>query len=179
MTKYEYIIDVGAYNGDTLEKFHNLTQGEYNRIICLELNRFNYDKLIKKVDMIGNQKKVLALCVGAWSDSKEVTYTIGQSQSTLGKGTERGVVDKIDNIARDERITYIKMDIEGAEQEALKGAVQVIQVMKPKLAICVYHKFQDLWEIPFLIRSMHSDYKLYLRHHTPLEYETVCYALHD
>ena len=69
------------------------------------------------------------------------------------------------------------MDIEGAEVNALLGAEENIKKQKPKLAICVYHKPEHLWKIPLYIKKIVPDYKLYIRHHTNQEYETVCYAV--
>lgn len=68
------------------------------------------------------------------------------------------------------------MDIEGSELKALFGAEEIIKLQKPKLAICVYHKPEHLWEIPLYIKKILPEYKLFFRHHTSLEYETVCYA---
>ena len=75
-------------------------------------------------------------------------------------------------------MTFIKMDIEGSELEALKGASTTISANKPKLAICVYHKIEDFWEIPIYINKLAPEYKFYVGHHTvsltcP---ETVLYA---
>ena len=86
-------------------------------------------------------------------------------------------VIKLDDIAYDERITFIKMDIEGAELNALKGSEQIIKHFRPKLAISVYHKPEDLWEIPAYILSLRSDYKLYFRHYSFTNRETVLYAI--
>lgn len=69
------------------------------------------------------------------------------------------------------------MDIEGAEINALKGAEKTIKGYKPKLAICVYHKKEDIWEIPKLILSYVPEYKLYLRHYSPFKDETVLYCV--
>jgi len=77
----------------------------------------------------------------------------------------------------DEKATFIKMDIEGSELEALKGAQNQIKVNKPKLAICVYHKETDLITIPQFILSLNPDYKLYLRHYGNFSTELVLYAL--
>ncbi len=71
----------------------------------------------------------------------------------------------------------IKMDIEGAELEALKGAKKTIQRDKPKLAICIYHKTEDLWEIPLYIKELVSEYCLYIRHQTFGTGDTVLYAV--
>ena len=69
------------------------------------------------------------------------------------------------------------MDIEGFEIKALTGASNLITKNKPKLAICIYHKFEDLWEIPFYIKRLNAEYKIYIRHHSFNLYETVCYAI--
>jgi hypothetical protein len=69
------------------------------------------------------------------------------------------------------------MDIEGAEQAALKGAENLIREQRPKLAICVYHTPQAIWEIPEIIMKINPDYKLFLRHYSITEAETVLYAI--
>lgn len=86
-------------------------------------------------------------------------------------------VAAVDDVLWDKDVTFIKMDIEGAELEALKGAGLTIQRCKPKLAICVYHKPEDIWEIPNLILDYYPDYKLYLRHYSLHFGETVLYAV--
>lgn len=74
-------------------------------------------------------------------------------------------------------ITFIKMDIEGSELEALKGAKETIKQFKPKLAICVYHKKEDLLEIPQYILSLNPGYKLFLRNAASIPTDVVLYAL--
>lgn len=69
------------------------------------------------------------------------------------------------------------MDIEGAEMEALKGAENILKRDKPKLAICLYHKREDMWEIPYLIKSIKPEYKFFIRHYSNYEGETVLYAI--
>ena len=69
------------------------------------------------------------------------------------------------------------MDIEGAELDTLKGAQKTILKYRPKLAICVYHKPEDLLTIPSYILSLHKDYRLYLRNYMMPGRETVLYAI--
>ncbi|NPA60305.1 MAG: FkbM family methyltransferase, partial [Epsilonproteobacteria bacterium] len=79
-----------------------------------------------------------------------------KSFSTIyGKGTQSVEVDTIDNILK-ERVDYIKMDIEGAEQDAIDGAKQSIKKYKPILAICIYHKAEDWYKIPQVKNSIFS-----------------------
>ena len=91
-------------------------------------------------------------------------------------GVNRIPVDSIDNVCSGDKVTFIKMDIEGSEMEALKGAENVIKRDKPRLAICIYHKPEDLYEIPFWVKETVPEYKLYIRHHSNLQNETVLYA---
>jgi FkbM family methyltransferase len=83
----------------------------------------------------------------------------------------------LDNIIPpEEKVTYIKMDIEGAETKGLLGAKRIIQEHKPRLAICVYHNPEDYFNIPLLIKQFVPEYKFYLRHHSKILSETVLYA---
>jgi FkbM family methyltransferase len=73
-------------------------------------------------------------------------------------------------------VNFIKMDIEGAEMDALEGASRIIREFKPRLAISTYHKNEDLWEIPHKVKAQNSDYKLFFGHHSPIQWESVYYA---
>ncbi len=76
-----------------------------------------------------------------------------------------------------EKISFIKMDIEGMEAEALKGASGHIREDYPILTICVYHRDNDMFELPRLIDGLHEGYRMYLRHYEPRPYETVLYCI--
>jgi FkbM family methyltransferase len=79
--------------------------------------------------------------------------------------------------ARPGRVDFIKMDIEGAEMEALSGAARVIGEFKPRLAISGYHKPEDLWEIPAKLKELNPGYEITFGHHTPIGWESVFYAI--
>ena len=117
---------------------------------------------------------------GLWSSD-----TILHFQET-GRGNakvaeEAGGSDQISVVSLDsyikEKVTFIKMDIEGAEMEALKGCQNTIKKYRPKLAISVYHKKEDIIEIPMYIMNLVPDYHYYLRHYSSNHAETVLYAL--
>ena len=93
-----------------------------------------------------------------------------------GSSGKRVEVVRLDD-AVDDGVTYIKMDIEGAELNALAGCQETIRTNRPKLAICVYHRPSDYFEIPRLIHLMRPDYRLYLRQHSPFNIDTVLYAV--
>ena len=86
-------------------------------------------------------------------------------------------IESLDMMNIPEKITFIKMDIEGSELEALKGAKNIIKKDQPKLAICVYHKPEDIIDIPLYIKSLVPEYQLYLRHYSGMSGETVLYAV--
>ena len=93
-------------------------------------------------------------------------------------GTVSVPVISIDEaIDPEDRVTIMKMDIEGSELEGLKGARKTIQRDKPKLAICIYHRLEDMTEIPLYIKELVPEYKLYVRHHSSCDSETVLYAV--
>lgn len=91
-------------------------------------------------------------------------------------GATKIYVDSIDHMHAKVRVTLIKMDIEGSEMAALKGAEKIIKRDRPKLAVCIYHNPEDIFEIPFLIKKLVPEYKLYIRHHSDTYAETVVYA---
>jgi FkbM family methyltransferase len=116
---------------------------------------------------------------GAWSEKTTLFFeNSGLSNSAISSnGGFQIQTEKIDNVCENEKVSMLKMDIEGAELEALKGAEKTIIRDRPVLAICVYHKEEDLITIPQYIRSLHHDYKLYIRHYGPMQDETVLYAV--
>lgn len=76
-----------------------------------------------------------------------------------------------------ERVTFIKMDVEGVEMEALKGCQNHIKKDRPILAISLYHNVEDIYEIPLFINGIVEEYRFDIRHYTPYHGETVLYAI--
>ncbi|OUP06746.1 hypothetical protein B5F35_15100 [Anaeromassilibacillus sp. An200] len=124
--------------------------------------------------------EVELLPFGAWSEDTTLHFSaVGSGTSCVNDNGEISVsVRAIDHvIPEEEQVTFIKMDIEGSELEALKGARHTIQRCKPKLAISLYHKPEDMTEIPLYIQSLVPEYKFYVRHHSNCYTETVFYAI--
>lgn len=174
LTEREVFVDGGAFNGDTIDGFLNYTKNQYERIYAFEPDPINYKLLTNKYC---NEKNILCKNSGLWSKATILNF---KNQSNEGskiskEGNYKISVNSIDNL-KDNKISFIKMDIEGAELEALQGAKETIKELKPKLAICIYHKYDDLWRIPFYIKNLVPEYKLYIRHHSLGGYDTVLYA---
>jgi len=177
LSESESLVDIGAYDGDTIREFLKRTNGKFDRIFSFELDAINFRKLEANIQDIPGRERIKLYNVGIWDRECDVDYSTGLSNSTIGQGDAKGHVMPLDEVLKEEKVSFIKMDIEGAEPEALRGAINLLKTQKPKLAICVYHDFRHLWEIPLYIASIVPEYKFYLRHHNYLEYETVCYAL--
>ena len=115
---------------------------------------------------------------GLWSKADVLRFAASEGPSISaisGTGNTSVEVEAIDNVSPD--ATFIKLDVEGAELEALKGAAGTIRRNRPKLAICMYHKPGDLFEIPLFIKSLAPEYRFYLRQHQPVSCELVLYAV--
>lgn len=177
LTDHEALVDIGAYDGDTVRDFVARTNGCFDQVYSFELDAINFQALQANTLRMPESDRLAIFNLGVWDSECDISYSIGKSQSTVGSGEGKGHVVPLDEALRDQRVTMIKMDIEGAEPNALRGAKHLIQSQKPRLAICIYHDFRHLWEIPLYIKSLVPEYRIFLRHHTNLEYETVCYAL--
>ena len=181
----ESFVDVGAYNGDTVFDFLKRTNNKFDSIFAFELDNKNFQEMELAVDKLDEnlKRKIKLYNLGLLDEEKEVYYESGGSGSEstfiniINKANECGKTIRLSDVLHNEKITYIKMDIEGSEVQALSGAEEIIKKQKPKLAICVYHKPEHLWEIPLYLKKIVPEYKIYVRHHSPLEYETVCYAV--
>lgn len=177
LTEHESFADIGAYDGDTVRDFAARTGGKFDNVYSFELDAVNFKALRENVGRMPERDRVRLFNLGAWDSERDISYSVGRSQSTAGEGEATGHVVTLDEALKGEKVTFIKMDIEGAEPQALRGARNLIRAQKPTLAVCIYHDFRHLWEIPLYIKDLVPEYKLYLRHHTNLEYETVCYAV--
>ncbi len=179
----EIILDVGANYGDTLEDIVKQTNKKFERIYCFEPDEKCLDSL-KEITQNLQLDNVVIINKGAWDKSERLSFasdsTHGASKIVSISQESHNELQEIETIAIDDivedNVTFIKMDIEGAEMKALKGAERTIKRHKPKLAICVYHKNEDILDIYKYITNLVPEYKIYLRHHNVSGTETVLYA---
>ena len=173
----EVFIDGGAYIGQTVSKLFLWMGGgnSWKKVYCWEPDEISRNKLKENCR---DYKNIEIVPCGLWSKRTKLNFKMeGDSGSKIDKtGSSTVQVDSIDNVCANEKVTYIKMDIEGSELEALRGAREVICRDKPRLGICVYHRPEDILEIPMFIKELVPEYKIYIRHHSPHFNETVVYA---
>lgn len=171
----EVFIDVGAFLGDTVQIFLEKVNKKYNKIFAFEPEIVNYNLLVERTKGLNN---IICKQVGVGKKKDKIRFSTDTSSSKADvNGDEIVCIEKLDDILRDEKVTYIKMDVEGMECAALYGAKNVIRDNHPKLAICTYHSNADMIDIPKLIWKIDPTYKLYFRHYTNALVETVCYAI--
>lgn len=160
LNENEEIIDLGAYDGDTIREFTAATGGKYKHITAIEPDKKSYKKLLKNTD---GMKNISTLNMGVWSKRDTLIFDAeaGRNSKLSAEGVSVEVTD-IDslNIAP----TFIKADIEGSEMKALEGAEKTIKKYLPKLYICAYHRNEDLFVLPLKINELSEKYKIYFRH---------------
>lgn len=191
----EVFIDAGCFDFSTSELFIKKMAElklEYKKIYAFEPDIVNVKRCKEKIDNLAIDKiELVPYGLGSVNEYQEF-FSLGNSSSHALKFQNLGesgvllkqldaIPEKVQVISLDtyirEKVTFIKMDIEGAELEALKGAKNILLKDKPKLAICIYHKKEDLWEIPYYIKTLVPEYKLYIRHYSNYLSETVLYAI--
>lgn len=192
--KDEIIIDCGAYNGDTLKKFVETYGPKVKKIYAFECMDESIIELSQVVEHIKNKNYypemimmpyALSDCDGKMKFAKTInpngSFIIENrafAQSSLYESDYVEVnvtsLDKV--IPEDDKVTFIKMDIEGSEYGALHGAERIITNCKPVLAISIYHSGVDYYRIPLYLKSLVPDYKFAVRHHNKNHCDTDLYC---
>jgi FkbM family methyltransferase len=174
-TPEDVILDGGGYTGDTLERFLKLNV-PYKSYYLFEPD----EALLKRAKQVSNDPKIKYVNKGLFS--KPTTLKFNKTDTMGGQIGANGAdiieVTSVDDYVR-EKVSFLKLDIEGAELEALKGSRNTIMQDSPILAICIYHKPSDYIDIYELIKSLNPTYKFFIRHHEDFYAETVLYAIPD
>ena len=178
----EVFADCGGFVGDTTSLFISRVH-DFSKIYIYEPNPINHQKATQLLTRqeAGKIDKIIIRKAGVGIETISSKISLSGSGSHVSDDGDCDI--QIVSLDEDiqEPITFIKMDVEGFELDALKGARNHILAEKPKLAICVYHKPDDLWEIPEYILSLNPEYKLYLRQYMIGDgenpWETVLYAV--
>lgn len=178
----DIFVDVGAYTGDSIGQYVAAYGMGYRKIYAYEISPDSYETLCKNIaawklhDVIPRQK-------GAGAARGEMYLSSSKSDASANQLGQQGDI-RIEVVPLDEDLeeglTFLKMDIEGAEQGALLGCEKLIRTQHPKLAICTYHGYEDIWKIPLMIDGMYPEYQFYLRHYggnmIPTEFVLLCKA---
>lgn len=179
--KNEVFVDIGAYIGDTLVDYSKVYGKDcYKSIYCYEIVPANIGYIkenIKKFNLSNVNIKEKGV-----SNRNDTMYLSSNALSSVSQLTKSGEIAvpivKLDEDINED-VTFIKMDIEGAEEEALLGCVEKIKKSHPKLALSVYHNHKDIWKLARIIYNIDDSYNFYLRYYgteiLPTEY--ILYAI--
>ena len=168
----EVFVDLGAYTGDSTISFLRNYGDSYKKIYAYEITPETYQILVSNLKDYPNVVCYLK-GVGDTRSSLSVVNSSADASANTVFVSDNGTIPMV-TLDEDigEKLTMIKADIEGFEQEALLGAINHIKNDHPKLLISVYHKNEDLWKIPKMIKEIDPTYKFYLRYHGGNVYPT-------
>ncbi len=165
-------VDGGAYVGDTIPQIIK-NFSDYKKIYAIEPNNLHIN--IAKRDF-SSLKNIEFMNCGLGAKQELNPANRDENQNNCDHNYQATDINTIDNIVK-EKVNFIKLDIEGAEQDAIDGAKETIKKYKPVLAICIYHKAEDWYRIPEKILDIESEYKVYLRHYMEGIFESVLYFI--
>jgi FkbM family methyltransferase len=171
----DIFVDLGGYDGDTVEKFIEFSGGSYEQIYLFEPD----SNLIKRAkERLKSDKSIEFIEAGAYSKDGELRFaTTGRTNGSVSDAGELIIpVRKLDS-ALNVAPTLIKIDIEGSETNALQGAADLLRTARPKLAVAAYHFAPDLWRLADVVREINPSYRFYLRHYSETGLESVIYAV--
>lgn len=175
----EVFVDAGCFDGMTTKQFFTWCKGEAYAY-CFEPDSKNIESIKRNLRNQDNYEIVPnALWSGRRTLAMEAKGNFATSVSEIVHDCHSQAIEAVslDDFLDGREVTFIKMDIEGAEVEALLGAKKTIAEQKPRLAISIYHKTDDIWRIPDTILKCCPDYQFYLRHYSFSNYDTVLYAI--
>jgi FkbM family methyltransferase len=180
----ETIVDAGAYDGDTLREV--IAQGHrFSYYLALEPDPVNLATLREFVSTLPMEfrDRVETLPLALFSRRARMHMEgAGTVSAALQPVVGSDVAGDVECVALDEllggrSLSFLKLDIEGAEPDALAGARETISRNRPVIAVCVYHRQDHLWRLPLLIASLAADYRFYLRPYNEEGWDLVCYAV--
>lgn len=176
----EVFVDCGAFDGDTMRCFLQSRSDSFGKFIAFEADPSNFEGLKRNVSTLPQllREKIVIYPLAVGSRRETVRFNAsGTEASAVGSGCIEVACAPLDEMLADANPTWIKMDIEGSEPDALNGARFLISNDSPVLAICLYHQQNHLWRIPLLIREMSKEYQFFLRPHLLESWDLICYAI--
>ncbi len=161
-------LDLGAYNGDTIREMLCYNP-ELEKATALEPDARNFRKLTEYVQNVTNVE-INCVNAGAWCENTTLLFDASGNRNA-GIVSRGNIVSKIkevpvvsvDSVLGGKGVDYIKYDVEGSEREALLGSANTIKEHSPKLLVSLYHRSEDMFALPLLVKELNPDYSLYLR----------------
>jgi FkbM family methyltransferase len=176
-------VDGGAYDGDTLLALLAGYEAQLDAALLFEPDRWNHERLLATVSRLDPRVRSRLRCLQAAlgeHDGESCLSAVGTEASAIATaGDQPTPVRRLDSVlvGTPGHQTLIKLDIEGAEEAAIRGAERTIRTASPIVVACLYHRPTDLWRIPLLLHAYQPDYRLHIRTEGTDGAGLVCYAL--
>lgn len=169
------VADLGAYNGDTARALLDFEGSTVRRIYAMEPDPRNFRKLLSYAE--GEERaKVIPYQAGAWCERATLSFDGSGNRNASFESNRSSVLsshpvkekrieaETLDNFLAGAKVEHIKYDVEGSEREALLGSANTIQSYRPSLLVSLYHRNEDLFSLPLLIKEKFPFYRsFYLR----------------
>lgn len=167
----ERLVDLGAFNGDTVAEFLAHTDGRYEHIYAVEPGKKSFARLHTR---LGGMDRVDLFNLAAAERTGEIVFNThgGRNHAAVSPSgsnqlsrtrIERLPCDSVDNLLGGETATIIKLDVEGGESAAIEGARRTIERCRPKIQTACYHRVEDYFALPLQVAAIRNDYRLYMR----------------
>ncbi len=158
--------DLGAYDGDTVREFLSYTGGCFHSVTAVEPDPKNRRKLLRKMPEFLSDERLRLVEAGVWWEDGELAFdnAAGRCSVLSPDGKIVTPVLSLDRIVAGRACSFIKMDVEGAEREALLGGKRVLTEQRPRLLFSAYHKTEDIFSLPLLLHELEPRYRIFLRH---------------
>jgi FkbM family methyltransferase len=179
----EVLVDCGAFDGDTLREMLALTGDDFAAVHAIEADTVSAARLHAFLATLpaATAAKVRPHAVAVGAERCTLRFAMSGTATSTASGNHADAIEvpclPLDELLAGQAVTFIKMDIEGAEFDALRGARTLIERDAPVLAICVYHTQSDIWRIPLLLHSLSPGYQFFLRTYDGDGFQTVLYAV--
>jgi len=173
-----HLLDGGACVGEALKTLSAGGLG-IESYYGWEPDLANFDKLQAYLQQEHPHLAATLFPCGLGSRTEALSFSsgLGAASALTKGGGDRTVVLSADQVLRNQRVTLVKLDVEGAETDALLGMRRLIERDRPGLAVCIYHKADDIFRIPALIKSWNLPYRFHLRAHCWNTFDSVLYAV--
>ena len=168
-------VDGGAYNGDTYRKLSGLV--EIKRAFLFEPDKDNF--IAMQAAVAKSSQEVVCSPLALSDDYKILSFNsgAGEGAAVSAAGDAHIAATSLDAFFHGVKVDFIKMDVEGSEIDAIEGSRNLIGEFRPVLAISLYHKAQDLWDIPEKVMQITDSYDFYIRQHAKNSFDSVLYAI--
>ena len=178
----DHVVDGGAWLGDSTLNFA-IQATPKGKVWAFEPDANKCRQLIDNLEIVGMHDIVDVVQSGLWSTNSTLSFSVSEDYHGAGSfisesGGKQITVSSLDQFLKQQntKVDFIKLDIEGSELEAMKGAEQTIREQQPKLAICLYHKMQDPYEIPLYLKSLNANYRIHFKHRGVVPTDAILFA---